>query len=286
MAVSMTTNVSSLEAQATLAQTNLALNKSIQKLSSGNRIVQSVDDPAGLAISERLKAQIRSLKKARQNGSDGLSLLQVAEGGMMAIADILIRMRELSLQASNGTLTSQDRSFLNTEFLELRSEIDRISDQTKFNGVDLLNGDIATGQGSLVLQVGVNKSTNDTITIHIANLGVESIADGSSLSAAGSIGGANGTNAQNMLSVLDSAINFVSAARSQVGAQMSRLLLKIRSLEINEQTLQQANSRIRDVDVAEESGNMTRLQILMQAGVSVLSQANSLSGVALQLLQF
>ena len=284
MAISMSTNIAALEAQSSLSGTFLQLNKSIQKLSTGQKIVMSVDDPAGLAISERLKAQIRSLKKAQQNGSDGLSLLQVAEGGMMGLADILLRMRELALQAANGTLTQSDRDFLNTEYVELRNEINRISDQTKFNGLSLLNGAIADGVGSLVLQVGAHKASSDTITIHIANLGVESIANGSSLSV-GSIAGISGQNATNMLSILDNAINYVSEARSQIGAQMSRLQLKIRSLEINEQNITAANSRIRDVDVADETGNLSRLQILMQAGVSVLAQANQTNGIILQLLQ-
>ncbi len=284
MAISMSNNIAALEAQSSLSGTFLQLNKSIQKLSTGQKIVMSVDDPAGLAISERLKAQIRSLKKAQQNGNDGISLLQVAEGGMMGLADILLRMRELALQAANGTLTQTDRDFLNTEYIELRNEINRISDQTKFNGLSLLNGAIAIGTGSLVLQVGAHKASSDTITIHIVNLGVESIANGSSLSV-GSIAGISGQNATNMLSILDDAINYVSEARSQIGAQMSRLQLKIRSLEINEQNVTAANSRIRDVDVADETGNLSRLQILMQAGVSVLAQANQTNGIVLQLLQ-
>ena len=287
MAISITTNVSSLLAQNNLNQTNNVLNRSISKLSSGSRIVSAQDDPAGLAISEKLKGQTRGTGVARRNAEDGISALQVAEGGMQEVGNILIRMKELSLQAANETLSTTDRSFLNTEFQQLKNEIQRISDATKFNGLGLLSGAYSQGgtAGGLVLQVGLTQNSADLMTVFISSVSPTSLG---STAGTGSIDditiSQSAGRARDILKYVEAAINDISQARSQVGSQLSRLSSTVRNLATSEMNLTQANSRIKDVDVASETAELSKNQILMQAGVSVLAQANSSSQIALSLL--
>ncbi len=281
MSISLKTNVPSLRAQANLNSTSERLNRSIERLSSGNRILNAQDDPAGLAIGERLITQIRGNVQNQKNVNDGISALQIAEGGMNEISEILLRMRELTLQASNGTLTSTDRLFLNTEFSQLKVEIDRIAESTRYNNIALLSGGLSVS--GLILQVGLNNVSSDRMTINIkgissSNIGttVNTINDITISQSAGQ--------ARSVLNIIDAAINDVSEARSVIGAQLSRLNSTIRSLAVAHYNLSSAKSRIQDVDVAEETAEMTRNQILMQAGVSVLSQANSAPQLALNLI--
>lgn len=286
MAISITTNVSSLLAQNNLNQTNNALNRSISKLSSGSRIVSAQDDPAGMAISEKLRGQIRGTNVNRRNAEDGISLLQVAEGGMTEVGNILIRMKELSLQASNETLSTNDRSFLNTEFQQLKNEIQRVADSTKFNGLGLLSGGYSQGgtYGGLTLQVGLTQNSADLMTVFISSaapaaLGSTGTGSINAITIAQSAG-----RARDVLKYIEAALNDISQARSQVGSQLSRLSSTVRNLSTTEMNLAQANSRIKDVDVASETAELSKNQILMQAGVSVLAQANSSSQIALSLL--
>lgn len=292
MALSILTNTASLDAQRNLSKTGKALQSNFAKLSSGQRINSAGDDAAGLAISERMKSQIRSMSQAERNANDGLSLLQTAEGAMNENSGILTRMRELAMQSANGTLGGEERDALNTEFSALRDEIDRISNVTEFNGTKLLNGDSASFQ----FQVGIGKEASDTIS---ANMVVMSKAEfGASAKGAGdgvdltalSIGKGVSTadaqtKAQTALAEIDKAIAATSKSRAGLGATQNRLSVTVSNLQSANQNLSAANSRIRDVDVAEESASMTRNNVLSQAGMAVLAQANQLPSMALSLLR-
>ena len=285
MALVINTNVASLNAQRNMMLSQGSLNTSLARLSSGMRITAAKDDAAGLAISENLRAQIRGLAQAERNANDGISLVQTAEGALNEVSGALIRMRELSVQAATGTLGADERKYLNNEFQDLMTEIDRIATVTEFNGAKLLNGAASTG---VSFQVGLNNVTSDRITASIAaDLG------GTYASQIGKVGSATGlqgrtvstlTGAQNVLSVIDKAIRDISGARGDLGATQNRLSITVNNLATQRENLSAANSRIRDVDVAAETVEMTRGQILMQAGVSVLAQANGLPGMALGLI--
>jgi len=260
MAVSsmtLQTNVASLTAQRNLARSEKGLNTSMGRLSSGLRINQASDDAAGLAISEKLRAHVRGLAQAQRNANDGISMLQTAEGALNEVSDMLVRMRELAVQAANGTLGNSERISLYGECDQLRQEINRIADVTEFAGTKLLDGSQSTG---VTFQVGAGNTANDRITIS-------------------TVAGARAA-----MSHIDTAINTVSRRRGTIGAKQNRLYTTINNLSSSYENLSAANSRIRDADVAQESANFARSQILMQAGVSVLSQANQLPSVALALI--
>jgi len=278
MAISLLTNNSSLEAQRNLSKTSAALSENFNKLSSGMRINNAGDDAAGLAISERMKAQIRSMSQAERNSNDGISLLQTAESAMNENSGILIRMRELAMQSANGTLSSSDRSALSVEFKQLTSEIDRIAAVTQFNGATLFN---ATST-SFSFQVGVGTTANDSIAVTLS--GLTSTSYGASAATLANLTITSQTSAQAALSTLDAAIADTSSARANLGAIQNRLTVTVNNLKSANTNLAAANSRIRDVDVAEESAAMTRNNVLSQAGISVLSQANQLPSMALKLL--
>lgn len=270
--MSIASNVVSLTAQKNLNRTQTTLAANLGRLSSGQRIQTAADDAAGLGISERLKAQIRSLSQAQRNAADGLSMTQIADGAMNEQAGILVRLRELAVQAANGTLGTAERGYIQTEADELVAEIDRISNVTEFNGVNM----IAAGTAAVDFQVGINNG--DTISINFgatdtATLGVDAL-DYSSAGAASTA-----------IDSLDAAIDALSTQRSDIGAGMSRLQTTVTNLATAHENLSAANSRIRDVDVAEETAAMTRNQILSQAGVAVLAQANQLPSAALSLLR-
>ncbi|MEO0323253.1 MAG: flagellin [Myxococcota bacterium] len=278
--LSIVTNVQSLNAQRNLSSTTNALSGNFQKLSSGLRINRAGDDAAGLAISESLQAQVRSLGQAERNAGDGISMLQTAEGAMNEVSGILGRMRELAVQASTDTIDDTQRGFLDQEFQALEAEIDRIASVTEFNGTTLLDGS-ATG---INFQVGINASSNDRISIDFAD--VQSTALGGSGSG-GTISAqalTSQSGAQSAIAVLDSAISDVVSARSTIGATENRLQVTTSNLASARENLAAANSRIRDVDVAEETAALTRNNILQQAGVSVLAQANQAPSLALSLL--
>jgi flagellin len=276
MALVISTNVASLNAQKNLTGTNRALDQSLARLSSGFRINQAADDAAGLAISENLRGQIRGLGQANRNANDGVSLVQVAEGGLNEVSNMLIRLRELGVQASSDTIGDTERKFLDVEYQQLKSEIQRIAEVTKFNGYDLLNG---TG-GIMDIQVGVhNDPFKDRISFNTA-------AANSTLEALGLTAESVATkqSAQVSLDTVDNAMVSVNAMRANFGAMQNRLTSTIQNLAIAHENLSAANSRIRDADIASESAELTRNTILRQAGVSVLGQANQAQAVALKLL--
>jgi flagellin len=277
---SILTNVPSLNAQNNLKRTQLDQARSMGRLSSGLRINRAGDDAAGLAISENLKAQIRSLGQAERNANDGISLLQTAEGSMNEVSGILTRMRELAMQSSTDTVGDSERAFVQQEFSALMEEIDRIANVTEFNGTQLLDGS-ATG---LDFQVGIRDTANDRITVAIADMRSAALGTGGGGAAIGTAGVDSRANAQASLDIIDAAIQDVSAGRAGIGAAENRLQVTIANINVSRENLSAANSRIRDTDVAEESAAMTRASILMQAGVSVLAQANQTPQMALNLL--
>lgn len=276
MGLRIATNVASLNAQRNLSENNHTLGQSLARLSSGFRINRAADDAAGLAISENLKAQIRGLKQASRNAGDGVSLVQVAEGGLNEISAMLIRLRELGIQGSSDTIGDTERKFIDVEYQQLKNEIQRIAESTKFNGYDLLNG---TG-GVIDIQVGTgNDVFKDRISFNAsaANASVESLGV-----QAESV--ASKSQAQLSLDAVDKAIVSVNAIRANFGAMQNRLQSTINNLGIATENYSAANSRIRDTDIAYESAELTRNSILQQAGVSVLSQANAIQNMALKLL--
>jgi flagellin len=274
MGLRVNTNVASLNAQRNLANTTERLNRSFDRLSSGLRITRAADDAAGLAISERFRADVRSLQQAQRNANDGISLLQIAEGALNESSSILIRMRELSIQSANGTLGSSERATLDQEFQALISEIDRVAAVTEFNGTALLDGSTTT----VTFQVGSNNTANDRISVG----GVDATATGLTLGAADITTAAN---AQTALDTIDAAIDTLTSLRADFGTAQNRLESTIRSIAVSVENSAAAESRIRDVDVAAETATLTRNQVLQQAGVSVLAQANVSSSLALALLQ-
>ncbi len=279
MGMSILTNTASLTAQRNLSKSQSAMSGNIGKLSSGLRINKASDDAAGLGISENLKADIRGLAQAGRNANDAVSLGQVAEGAMNEQQGIVTRMRELAVQASNGTLGSTERSYIDTEFDELSSELNRIANTTEFNGQKLIEGSASAG---LTMQVGFQNTSNDRISMSVTRL-VTSTLGSTSLHIA-SVSLSTATNAQAALGAFDKAIEQLSTARAKVGAFQNRASITISNLGVAHENLSAANSRIRDVDVASEAADMTKNQILSQAGISVLSQANSLPSSALALI--
>lgn len=276
MGLRINTNTASLNAQRNLRSTKLGLDKSLERLSSGFRVNRAGDDAAGLAISENLKAQIRGLKQASRNAQDGVSLIQVAEGSLNEISSILIRLRELGVQAASDTIGPVERQFLNVEYDQLVSEIDRIADGTEFNGTLLLSG-----TGSILdFQVGTRNDPNiDRLSFDASKADANSAALGVNLTSV-----ADKASAQNSLSAIDAAIVSVSAMRADFGAVQNRLQSTINNLAVSLENMAAANSRIRDVDVAEETAELTMNNVLLNAGTSVLAQANQTSQVALGLL--
>ncbi len=260
----------------TLSNTKHALDGSLERLASGNRINRAGDDAAGLAISENLRAQIRGLRQAKRNAQDGVSLIQVTEGGLNEISNMIVRLRELAIQAASDTIGDKERSFTDREFQALKSEIQRVADSTNFNGNPLLNG----RAGIFEFQVGIhNNPVSDRIVYNAENANV-------SLESLGMVGESVSTKigAQTTLAVLDDALMRVNSVRADLGAVQNRMQSTINSLAISDENLSAANSRIRDADLAQEVSEMTKNNILMQAGVSVLGQANQTSQSALKLL--
>lgn len=279
MALSIMTNAASLAAQRNLGAVQTAMAENVGRLSSGLRINKAGDDAAGLGISENLKADIRSLAQAQRNANDGISMSQVAEGAMNEMQGIVGRMRELSVQAANGTLGATERGYIQTEFAALRDEITRISAVTEFNGQTLLDGSAAAG---LSMQVGIQNSANDRISMTIAKLDATTL--GTATSELSTLDLSTVGGAQTAIGSLDDAIQQLSTARAGVGAFQNRVQVTVANLSVAHENLAAANSRIRDVDVAEETAAMTRNQILTQAGVAVLAQANQLPAAALGLI--
>ena len=274
MGLRVNTNVASLTAQRNLSNTTTELQRSLARLSSGLRITRASDDAAGLAISERFRADVRSLQQAQRNGLDGVSALQIAEGALNEVSGILTRLRELAIQSASDSVGDSERTVLNNEFTALVGEISRIGAVTEFNGQTLLDGTTTT----LNFQIGINATTNDQISI----TSVDATATGLSLTGAGI---ATSGAASTALATVDAAIDTVSANRGSFGVVQNRLESAIRSIAVAVENTAAAESRIRDVDVASETAILTRNQVLQQAGISVLSQANFSSQNALALLQ-
>ncbi len=280
MPLHINTNVGSLFAQRQLGRSQMTQQKSLQRLSTGMRINSAADDAAGMAISTKFKSQIRSLEQAQRNANDGISVIQTAEGSLGQMGDILVRMRELSVQSSNGTLTNSDRTFLQSEFSNLSSELDRIAQSTEFNGKKLLQGSASTG---ITFQIGGTNTTNDKITVSISNVRVSRLG-ATTTNAIDDQAISTVTKAQDSLAVIDGAIGKLSGVRSKLGAVQNRLTVAVDNLGIGIENLSAANARIADVDVAKETANLTKSQILVQAGISILAQANQSPQAALSLL--
>jgi flagellin len=274
MGIRINTNVSSINTRRHLSNSTNAFNKSMEKLSSGLRINRAGDDAAGLAISENLKSDIRALDQAARNAADGISLIQTAEGSLDEVSNILLRMKELAEQSLNGTLSDTDRGYLNAEFSALSDEIDRISDGVDFNGVKLLDG---TGN-TVNIQVGIGTATSDSVEVDLS----ADLDTTNGLGLAAAIDSASG--AGTAMDEIDDAIRTVVSARGDFGAIQNRLESSIRNINMTSENLSAANSRIRDVDVAHETSSLTSFQILQQAGVAMLAQANMTTGLAMNLL--
>jgi len=274
MGLRVNTNVTSINAQRNLSSVTNRLGNNFRRLSTGLRISTAADDAAGLAISERLRSQVRSLEQAKRNANDGISFVQTAEGALNEVSSILVRLRELAIQSSNGSVSNQDKETLDEEFQSLVNEVNRIGRSTEFNGIKLLDG----SSSSVSFQVGFGTTSGiDTLSVSLAaalstSLALESLDIGS--------GGATTT----ALTNIDAAINTVSSLRGSLGAVQNRLGSTINNLAIQTENLSAAESRIRDVDVAYETAQLTRNNILQQASISVLAQANAQPQSALSLL--
>ncbi|MGC4120544.1 MAG: flagellin [Myxococcales bacterium] len=272
--MSIRTNVASLNAQRNLFQTQSMLDASLSKLSSGYRITKAGDDAAGLGISVNLEAQIRSYNQAARNAQDGISVVQTGEGGLNEVSNVLTRLRELAMESASDGIGNTERGYIQNETDALTTELDRIANATEFNGIKLLDGTATT----LTFQIGIrNVAVNDRISVTTVD------ATAATLGVAG-LDLTTNTNAQTALDTIDSALQVVSAARAVFGAAGNRFSTTISQIQTASENLSAANSRIRDVDVAEESAKMSRAQLLQQAGVSVLAQANQSPQVALKLL--
>lgn len=285
MPLTINTNITSLNAQRYLNSNTNSLQKTMEKLASGYRINRAGDDAAGLQLSENLRAQIRGSKKALDNTQDGMNILNIADGALQTITDSLQRMRELAVQAANDTYNTAQRSAMQVEVEQLLADVDRIASATKFNGVDLLS---ASAPANFILQVGANNVANvDTIDVatalgdsSAATLGIASW-NGTTLTTAID----SNTNATSFLTEVDTALTAVNVKRGNLGAFYNRLEGTSNNLSIGIENLSSSESRIRNVDVASESANLTRNQILQQASNTILAQANQTPQLALQLLK-
>jgi len=274
MSMSIRTNVSSLNAQRNMNATQMTLDSSLSRLSSGYRITKAGDDAAGLGISVNLESQIRSYGQAVRNANDGVSVIQTAEGAMNEQSNILSRMRELAMQSASDGIGNTERGYIQNEVVALTAELERVAQGTEYNGQKLLDGSATT----LDFQVGIrNVAANDRITVTTVD------ATTATLGVAG-LSLASKATSQAAIATLDTALQTMSAARATLGAAGNRFSSAIASIQTFSENLSAANSRIRDVDVAEETSRMSRSQVLMQAGVSVLAQANQMPQIALKLL--
>lgn len=275
--LAVNTNVGSLNAQRNLSSTGRAVNQSIERLSSGLKINSASDDAAGIAVAEGLRAQIGGFQQASENANDAVALLATAEGAYNAISDIMVRMRELAVQSSTDTLTNKERAYIDTEYQDLSAEITRISDVTEYNGINLLDGSSGDGSGNMVFQVGTRNSANDQITIQLKDQDATALSlnttDVNSLATA-----------QAAITAIDSAIDTLATDRATLGSTSNELTLAVDNLANTIENLSAARSQIEDADIAAESAEFTKNNVLMQAGVSMLSQANSTPQMGLRLL--
>lgn len=275
MALVINHNLSSLTAQRNLSNTGRSLGKAFERVSSGLRVNSAADDAAGLGVAENLEAASRSARVAMRNTNDGISVVQTAEGATSEVGNILKRMRELAVQSSSETLDSTERGYIQDEFTALTAEVDRIAEVTEFNGLKLTNAD----NTSLAIQVGVNNSTNDRISISMGDLTASTLGVGTSQMSLNSV-----ASAQSAITDLDSALDSVNGYRSTYGAAQNRLTNSLVNLEVYSENLVSAESRIRDADFAHETAEMAKLQIMQQAGLSVLSQTGAAQQGVLSLI--
>ncbi len=276
MGLSIYNNVQALNAHRALSTTQLDMNRSMERLSSGLRINRAADDAAGLAVSEAMRSNIRGQNVASRNAQDGVSLVQVADGALGNVGDMLQRMRDLAVQASNGTLTDSQRANLNAEVQQILTEINAVGTNTDFNGIKILSGSVSTAVSAVTLQVGAaaGQSIAFTVgTVSTQQLGVSGIAVSSAASASAAIAS------------IDAAISTVTTSRATLGAIQNRLEQTINRLGIMAENLQSAESRVRDADMAQEMIKFTKSQILSQSGMSMLSQANAAPQQVLSLLR-
>ncbi len=278
MAQIINTNLPSLNTQRNLSTTNGQLAQAIQRLSSGLRVNSAKDDAAGLAIAERMNAQVRGMNVAIRNANDGISLAQVAEGALGKVGDMLQRMRELAIQSANATNSASDRDNLNAEYTQLSEEIDRTLSGTKFNGQAILGADA----GSLTFQIGAGTDVTDTLDISTTDLTADTMLTGAT---SASIDGADAANSQAAIGLIDTALDRINGQRANYGAVQNRFESVIGNLMVASENQSAARSRIMDADYAAETAALTRAQILQQAGNAMLAQANQLPQNVLQLLR-
>lgn len=276
MGIRINTNVQSLAAQRSLSEVKQEQDGALEKLASGSRINRASDDAAGLAISERLKADIRGSQQAKRNASDGISMIQVAEGGMNEISNILVRLRELSVQSASDTVGDKERAFTDLEFQQLSKEMERIASNTEFNGTKLLNGEgdvkdfqVGTGNDSFADRISYSPAETN---VSASELGVSGLAVSSK------------EGAQENLAVIDEAMDKVNGNRAVLGALQNRLTSTVSNLDVKTENLSAANSRIRDTDVAQVSADLAKSNILTSASTSVLAQSNNSQMSALKLI--
>jgi flagellin len=274
MALIVNNNPASIAAQRNLTGNTNQLQRSVERLSSGLRITRAADDAAGLGVSETLRAHIRSINQATRNANDGISLTQVADGAAATIGNLLSRLRELSSQSASGTVGATERSYLDQEFVSLRSEIDRIATVTEFNGQALLSG----ASNSFEVFIGFKSGTGNSLSADLNDLDIASIG-------LASVNVSTSANAQSALSNIDSAISAIATARAEYGSIQNRFEAAISNLQITSESFTAAESRIRDADVAFETAQFTKNQVLVQSGIAVLAQANALPQQALALLR-
>lgn len=273
-------NVAALKASNYLAQTSRSVETSLARLSSGYRINSAADDAAGLGISENFRAQIAGYNQAIRNSNDGLSVVSTAEGSLGEISDMLVRMRELSVESASDGVTDTERAYVDQEFKQLTSEIDRISSVTEFNGVKLLDGTIGTTATAMDFQVGIRNTADDRLSVIVGKVDSSTLALDST-----TVDLLTKDNAQEAIDAMDDAIKSVVTERAKLGALYNRFNSTIDNLGITVENITAANSRIKDVDVAKEMSQFSRQQVLMQAGTSMLAQANQIPQNALSLLR-
>jgi len=280
MAITIATNVASLSAQTNLASTTATLQKSFERLSSGLRITSASDDAAGLAVADNLRADTRIAGVALRNANDGISLISIADGALKEIGNILQRQAELAEQSANGTFSADQRSALQAEFTQLGQEIERIAESTSFNGIQLIGSSAA----SVTLQVGLDATSNSQIAFSSAQGTLNSLGLAASGSTSLNVAVSTAASALTALTSVKAAISSLTTNRGTLGAAESRLNSAISNLQVARENFSAAESAIRDVDVASEAANLTRNNILQQAGAAVLAQANQQPSLALSLL--
>lgn len=275
--LSLKTNVGSLNTQRNVNRAGRELNNNISRLSSGLKINSAADDAAGSAVAAGLSAQIGGFEQATQNANDAVAVLATAEGAYNSISDILVRMRELAVQGASDTLTDTERGYLNTEFGDLITEITRISDVTEYNGIQLLDGTAGDGAGAMVFQVGTRNTANDQIGITLTDQ--DATALGVNAATVATLAGS-----QAAITTIDTAIDALATDRATLGATQNQLTIAVDNLATTTENLSAALSGIQDTDIAAESAEFTKNNVLMQAGISMMSQANAVPNLALRLL--